>query len=195
MDGFGQRLTASGTTPLSDVEVDPEEVASAPRDGAASPAADYAQLILRVALGGIARAACRARAVAQQRLAGHSRQADFANHPSATTDPTLSLRRNGWPTADTFRLTQNYDSDQGDLFQLEGRDPYLDGLQPAQVTETDRDKGIALIGKIQDHVIDNAYTVPLLLGTQIFAVALNVHDFRNGANSTPCFYDTWTEKK
>ncbi|WP_241032473.1 ABC transporter substrate-binding protein [Rhodococcus pseudokoreensis] len=123
------------------------------------------------------------------------KQTDFANYPKATADPKLSLRRNGWPTADTFRLTQNYDSDQGDLFQLEGNDPYLDGLLRSQVTETDRTKRIALIEEIQDHVIDNAYTIPLLLDTQIFAVAPHIHDFRNAANSVPWFYDTWTEHK
>lgn len=58
-DGFGQRLTASGTTRLSDVEVDRDEVVPVPGGGASSTAAAYVQLILLVALGGIARAARR----------------------------------------------------------------------------------------------------------------------------------------
>lgn len=58
-DGFGQRLTASGTTRLSDVEVDRGEVVYAPPSTASSSAAAYVQLILLVALGGIARAARR----------------------------------------------------------------------------------------------------------------------------------------
>ncbi len=86
--------------------------------------------------------------------------------------------------------SQNYDSDQGDLFQLESTDPYLDGLLRSQVTETDRAERIALIEQIQDHVIDSAYTIPLLLDTQIFAVAPHIHDFGNAANSVPWFYDT-----
>jgi peptide/nickel transport system substrate-binding protein len=39
-------------------------------------------------------------------------------------------------------------------------------------------------------VIDSAYTIPLLLDTQIFAVAPHIHDFGNAANSVPWFYDT-----
>jgi alkylation response protein AidB-like acyl-CoA dehydrogenase len=58
-DGFGQRLTASGTTRLTDVEVDPDDVVPAPRDRGPSHLTPYVQLVLLVALGGVARAARR----------------------------------------------------------------------------------------------------------------------------------------
>ncbi|KAB2582120.1 acyl-CoA dehydrogenase [Rhodococcus erythropolis] len=58
-DGFGQRLTASGTTKFTEVEVDPEEVVHVASNGASPVAVAYVQLILLVALGGIARAARR----------------------------------------------------------------------------------------------------------------------------------------
>ena len=35
------------------------------------------------------------------------RQTDFANYPTASIDPSVGLRRNGWPTADPVRLWQN----------------------------------------------------------------------------------------
>ncbi|QXQ09828.1 acyl-CoA dehydrogenase family protein [Paeniglutamicibacter sp. Y32M11] len=55
-DGFGQRLTASGTTRFTNVEVDPENIdASGGVEGVGYGAA-YVQAILLVALGGIARA-------------------------------------------------------------------------------------------------------------------------------------------
>lgn len=55
-DGFGQRLTASGTTRFSNVEVAPENIdASGGVEGIGFGAA-YVQGILLVALGGIARA-------------------------------------------------------------------------------------------------------------------------------------------
>ncbi|MFH5821126.1 acyl-CoA dehydrogenase family protein [Georgenia sp. AZ-5] len=58
-DGFGQRLTASGTTRLTDVEVLPDDVVPAPRDREPSHLTPYVQLVLLVALGGVARAARR----------------------------------------------------------------------------------------------------------------------------------------
>ena len=58
-DGFGQRLTASGTTHLTDVEVQPVDVTPYPRDFGASPFTAYVQLILLTALTGIGRAARR----------------------------------------------------------------------------------------------------------------------------------------
>ncbi|ORI14792.1 acyl-CoA dehydrogenase family protein [Rhodococcus sp. 1168] len=58
-NGFGQRLTASGTTRLSDVEANSDDVAPAPQNDSASHLAAYVQLILLVALGGVARAARR----------------------------------------------------------------------------------------------------------------------------------------
>ncbi|SNS65490.1 ABC transporter substrate-binding protein [Rhodococcoides kyotonense] len=122
------------------------------------------------------------------------KQTDFANYPKATTDPKLSLRRNGWPAPDPVRLSVNYDSDRGDLFQLEGNDPVLDDLLRAHITETDPAERESILREAQNRIIDNAYTIPLLADTQIFGVAPDVRGFRNAANSPPFFYDTWIEE-
>lgn len=122
------------------------------------------------------------------------KQTDFANYPKATTDPKLSLRRNGWPAPDPVRLSVNYDSDRGDLFQLQGKDPILDELLREHITSIDPAERERILREAQDRIIDNAYTIPLLADTQIFAVAPEVRGFRNAANSPPFFYDAWIEK-
>jgi alkylation response protein AidB-like acyl-CoA dehydrogenase len=55
-DGFGQRLTASGTTRLTNVVVDPQNVVPFDPDSGPSPFASYVQLILLAALTGVGRA-------------------------------------------------------------------------------------------------------------------------------------------
>lgn len=123
------------------------------------------------------------------------KQTDFANYPKATTDPKLSLRRNGWPAPDPVRLSVNYDSERGDLFQLEGKDPILDELLREHITSIAPAERERILREAQDRIIDNAYTIPLLVDTQIFAVAPEVRGFRNAANSPPFFYDAWIEKE
>ena len=44
-----------------------------------------------------------------------------------------------------------------------------------------------------DYVIDNAYSIPLLEDTQVFAVAPRVQGFENAANSVPWFYNAWID--
>lgn len=58
-DGFGQRLTASGTTHLRDIEIKPAEVEPYRVNATGGPFAAYAQLILLTALTGVGRAARR----------------------------------------------------------------------------------------------------------------------------------------
>lgn len=58
-DGFGQRLSASGTSRFTNVEVAPQDIAAAARDQGGGFGAAYVQAILLVALGGISRAARR----------------------------------------------------------------------------------------------------------------------------------------
>ncbi|MEV0391417.1 acyl-CoA dehydrogenase family protein [Nonomuraea sp. NPDC050643] len=56
-DGIGQRLTASGTTRLSEVKVRPEEFVKRPGSAGRSPVSPYMQLYLAAVEAGIARAA------------------------------------------------------------------------------------------------------------------------------------------
>ncbi|WP_319447869.1 MULTISPECIES: ABC transporter substrate-binding protein [unclassified Mycobacterium] len=117
------------------------------------------------------------------------RQTDFANYPSASVEDSVGLRRNGWPTADPVRLWQNYGSKFGDMYALHGADPEIDRLLDAQISATDPTERLRILAQYNDYVIDNAYTVPLLEDTQIFAVAPRVKGFANAANSVPWFYD------
>lgn len=55
-DGFGQRLTASGTTRLTDVEVDPSNIAPPGDEEGPGTLTSYVQLVLLAALTGIGRA-------------------------------------------------------------------------------------------------------------------------------------------
>lgn len=121
------------------------------------------------------------------------RQTDFANYPTASIEDSVGLRRNGWPTADPVRLWQNYDSEGGDLYALEGSDPTIDRLLRAQISATDPAQRLKLLQEYNNYVIDNAYSIPLLEDTQIFAVAPRVRGFANAANSVPWFYDTWID--
>ena len=119
------------------------------------------------------------------------RQTDFANYPTASIEDSVGLRRNGWPTADPVRLWQNYGSEFGDLYALEGADPTIDRLLQEQITAADPGARLKVLEEYNNYVIDNAYSIPLLEDTQIFAVAPRVHGFANAANSVPWFYDAW----
>jgi peptide/nickel transport system substrate-binding protein len=119
------------------------------------------------------------------------RQTDFANYPTASIEDSVGLRRNGWPTPDPVRLWQNYSADGGDLYALDGSDPNLERMLAEQVTATDPQRRLQILREYTDYVIDNAYAIPLLEDTQIFAVAPRVQGFANAANSVPWFYDTW----
>lgn len=121
------------------------------------------------------------------------RQTDFANYPTASIEDSVGLRRNGWPTADPVRLWQNYDSEGGDLYALDGADPTIDRLLRAQISATDPLQRLELLKEYNNYIIDNAYSVPLLEDTQIFAVAPRVQGFANAANSVPWFYNTWID--
>ncbi|WP_304113474.1 ABC transporter substrate-binding protein [Mycolicibacterium bacteremicum] len=121
------------------------------------------------------------------------RQTDFANYPTASIEDSVGLRRNGWPTADPVRLWQNYDSEGGDLYALDGADPTIDRLLRAQISATDPQQRLELLEEYNNYIIDNAYSVPLLEDTQIFAVAPRVQGFANAANSVPWFYNTWID--
>jgi peptide/nickel transport system substrate-binding protein len=121
------------------------------------------------------------------------RQTDFANYPTASIEDSVGLRRNGWPTADPVRLWQNYDSKGSDLYALKGSDPAIDRMLRAQISATDPARRLTLLKQYNDYVIDNAYSIPLLEDTQIFAVAPQVQGFENAANSVPWFYNAWID--
>jgi peptide/nickel transport system substrate-binding protein len=63
----------------------------------------------------------------------------------------------------------------------------------AQISATGTARRLTLLKQYNDYVIDNAYSIPLLEDTQIFAVAPQVQGFENAANSVPWFYNAWID--
>ena len=123
------------------------------------------------------------------------KETDYANYSTVLADPSVGARRNGWPEADPIRLTVNYSSEYLNAFNLQQPDAELDALLAEQLTATDADVRSGIIGKIQDHVIDSAYALPILDDSQVFALQPTLHGLSFGAEARPSFYETWTETK
>ncbi len=70
-------------------------------------------------------------------------------------------------------------------------DDKLNGLLEGLAAETDREKRLAIAGEIQNHVIDEAYTIPFFEEPQAFATAPYVHGLEFEAVGRPSFYNTW----
>ena len=123
------------------------------------------------------------------------KETDYANYSTVLADPSVGARRNGWPEADPIRLTVNYSSEYLNAFNLQQPDAELDALLAEQLTATDADVRSGIIGKIQDHVIDSAYALPILDDSQVFALQPTLHGLSFSAEARPSFYETWTETK
>lgn len=124
------------------------------------------------------------------------KETDYANYATVLTDPTIGVRRNGWPEADAWvRQNVNYHSAGSNLYNLSEPDATLDALYEAQaVAATDQERG-EIVGEIQRYVIDQAYALPIIDDTQVFGLQPHVHGFATTYEARPWFYDTWTEKK
>jgi peptide/nickel transport system substrate-binding protein len=70
-------------------------------------------------------------------------------------------------------------------------DDKLNGLLEGLAAETDRTKRLAIAGEIQNHVIDEAYTIPFFEEPQAFATAPYVNGLEFEAVGRPSFYNTW----
>jgi peptide/nickel transport system substrate-binding protein len=123
------------------------------------------------------------------------KETDYANYSTVLADPAVGARRNGWPEADPIRLTVNYSSEYLNAFNLQQPDAVLDALLAEQLTATDTAVRSGIIGKIQDHIIDSAYALPILDDSQVFALQPTLHGLSFGAEARPSFYETWTETK
>ena len=123
------------------------------------------------------------------------KETDYANYSTVLADPAVGARRNGWPEADPIRLTVNYSSEYLNAFNLQQPDAELDALLAEQLTATDTAVRSGIIGKIQDHIIDSAYALPILDDSQVFALQPTLHGLSFGAEARPSFYETWTETK
>ena len=47
------------------------------------------------------------------------------------------------------------------------------------------------LAKLQETVIDEAYTIPIVDNYQVFVTAPDVHGIETNAVGRPYFYDTW----
>jgi peptide/nickel transport system substrate-binding protein len=124
------------------------------------------------------------------------RDADYSQVSAAYSAPDVAATRSGWPyPAPWVTLRTAWYSSKTNGFKIPTPDAKLDDLLDAQLAATSDDTRKQILGELQDYVIDNAYTVPIINDSQVFAVQSYVHDFDWSAEARPLFYDAWTDKK
>lgn len=123
------------------------------------------------------------------------KETDYANYASVYTDDAVGALRNGWPEADTTRLSIGYHSAGSNSFKFQAADKELDGLLEDQLTAPTVEDREETIGKIQERIVEQAYALPIINDTQVFGLAPTVHDLTFSSEARPHFYETWTEKK
>ena len=113
---------------------------------------------------------------------------------TAFADPEVGALRVGWPHPDPSKgLSEYYSKDGSDLLGLAGSDTTLQSLLDAQNAATDDDTRAAILGQIQDHLIDQAYVVPILNDSQVFVTQQRVKGFSLTDGALPEFYNTSIE--
>jgi peptide/nickel transport system substrate-binding protein len=113
---------------------------------------------------------------------------------TAFADPEVGALRVGWPHPDPSKgLSEYYGKDGSDLLGLAGSDTTLQSLLDAQNAATDDDARAAILGQIQDHLIDQAYVVPILNDSQVFVTQQRVKGFSLTDGALPEFYNTSIE--
>lgn len=123
------------------------------------------------------------------------RDADYSQVSEAYAAPDVATVRSGWPYPATWAtLRTQWAADGTDAFSLDGADPILDELLAAQAVATDPAERSALLAELQQHIIENAYVLPLLKDSQIFAAQSDVQDFSWSAEARPLFYATWLDR-
>lgn len=113
---------------------------------------------------------------------------------TAFADPEVGALRVGWPHPDPSKgLSEYYGKDGSDLLGLAGSDTTLQSLLDAQNAATDDDTRAAILGQIQDHLIDQAYVIPILDDSQVFVTQQRVQGFSLTDGALPEFYNTSIE--
>ena len=113
---------------------------------------------------------------------------------TAFADPEVGALRVGWPHPDPSKgLSEYYSKDGSDLLGLAGSDTTLQSLLDSQNAATDDDTRAAILGQIQDHLIDQAYVVPILNDSQVFVTQQRVKGFSLTDGALPEFYNTSIE--
>ncbi|MET1033774.1 MAG: ABC transporter substrate-binding protein [Arthrobacter sp.] len=123
------------------------------------------------------------------------KETDYANYASVYTDPTVGALRNGWPEADTTRLSIGYHSEGSNSFAFQEPDAELDRLLEDQLTAATVAEREETIAEIQERIVEQAYALPIINDTQVFGLAETVNDLTFSSEARPHFYETWTERK
>jgi peptide/nickel transport system substrate-binding protein len=124
------------------------------------------------------------------------RDADYSQVSEAYAAPDVATVRSGWPyPAPWATLRSLWGTEGSDTFYREGANPTLDELLAEQASATDPDERAAVLEELQRHVIENAYVLPLLKDSQIFAASSDVRDFSWSAEARPLFYTTWLDRQ
>jgi peptide/nickel transport system substrate-binding protein len=116
---------------------------------------------------------------------------DYSSYwASAFADPEVGFLRVGWPHPDPSKgLSEYYSADGSDLLGLAGSDTELQSLLDAQAAATADADRTALLAQIQDHLIDQAYVVPILDDSQVFVTSDRVEGFELTDGALPEFYN------
>lgn len=123
------------------------------------------------------------------------KETDYANYASVYTNDAVGALRNGWPEADTTRLSIGYHSGGSNMFRFRKPDAVLDKLLEDQLTASTIAEREKIIGKIQKRIVEQAYALPIINDSQVFALAPHVHDLTFSSEARPHFYETWTDGK
>lgn len=86
-------------------------------------------------------------------------------------------------------LRSEWESGLGD--STYAKDPALDTLLEAQVSDFDPTTRAADVKAIQDYILGNALEIPLYDETQVFGLAADVHGFGTEAVARSYLYNTW----
>ncbi|MEI7368403.1 TIGR04028 family ABC transporter substrate-binding protein [Pectobacterium sp. 1950-15] len=104
-------------------------------------------------------------------------------------DPDV-LKSQYYPTVRNVLLQKGGSSDKVKDFV----DPHLNTLLDGIAAETDRSKRLALVGEVQNYLIDQAYVIPIFEEPQVFAGAPTTKGIAFEAVGRPSFYNTWLDK-
>ncbi|WP_225181687.1 TIGR04028 family ABC transporter substrate-binding protein [Pectobacterium aroidearum] len=104
-------------------------------------------------------------------------------------DPDV-LKSQYYPTVRNVLLQKGGSSDKVKDFV----DPHLNTLLDGIAAETDRSKRLALVGEVQNYLIDQAYVIPIFEEPQVFVGAPTTKGIAFEAVGRPSFYNTWLDK-
>ncbi|ACS83850.1 TIGR04028 family ABC transporter substrate-binding protein [Musicola paradisiaca] len=104
-------------------------------------------------------------------------------------DPDV-LKSQYYPTLRNVLLQKGGVSDKVKTFEDARLNALLDGI----ASTTDRPRRLALVGDVQNYLIDQAYVIPIFEEPQVFAGRAATKGIGFEAVGRPSFYNTWLDK-